>query len=74
MSVNGLPAEHDERRAPAMYDRTLGHIAGHQITVHCTVTRQQVRRAGYLEEFLKTAQAITNTRMLWVKLNHATTG
>ena len=36
---------------PATYDRILKHIAGHQITVHCTVTRQQVQRDGYLEEF-----------------------
>jgi hypothetical protein len=30
--------------APGDYDRVLKHIAGHRITVHCTVTRQQVRR------------------------------
>ena len=41
------------RRTPATYDRILKHIAGHQITVHCTVTRQQVQRDGYLEEFLR---------------------
>ena len=45
--------EHDERRTPATYDRILKHIEGHQITVHCTVTRQQIRRDGYLEEFLQ---------------------
>src|SRR5262245_15564135 len=52
VSIDGLPAEHDERRKPATYDRILKHIEGHQITVHCTVTRQQVRRPKYLEEFL----------------------
>ena len=31
------------RRTPATYDRILKHIAGHTITVHCTVTRQQVQ-------------------------------
>ena len=31
------------RRTPATYDRILKHIEGHQITVHCTVTRQQVQ-------------------------------
>ena len=40
-------------RTPATYDRILKHIAGHEITVHCTVTRQQVERAGYIEEFLE---------------------
>ena len=51
VSIDGLPAEHDIRRAPATYDRILKHIAGHQITVHCTITRQIVSRDGYLEEF-----------------------
>ena len=51
VSIDGLPAEHDVRRAPATYDRILKHIVGQQIAVHCTVTRQLVRRSGYLEEF-----------------------
>ena len=46
VSIDGLQPEHDERRTPATYDRILKHIAGHQITVHCTVTRQQVQRDG----------------------------
>ena len=52
VSIDGLQPEHDVRRTPATYDRILRHIVGHQITVHCTVTRQQVRRPGYLEEFV----------------------
>jgi MoaA/NifB/PqqE/SkfB family radical SAM enzyme len=68
VSVDGLPAEHDVRRAPATYDRILKHIAGHRVTVHCTVTRQQVRRDGYLEEFLRFWQANADTRMIWVSL------
>ncbi len=46
VSIDGLQPEHDERRKPATYDRILKHIVGHQITVHCTVTRQQVQRPG----------------------------
>ena len=46
VSIDGLQPEHDARRTPATYDRILKHIAGHQITVHCTITRQQVERAG----------------------------
>ena len=42
VSIDGLPAEHDVRRAPATYDRILKHIAGQRVTVHCTVTRQLV--------------------------------
>jgi sulfatase maturation enzyme AslB (radical SAM superfamily) len=68
VSIDGLQPEHDERRKPATYDRILKHIEGHQITVHCTVTRQQVRRPGYLEEFLRIWQANANTRLIWVSL------
>lgn len=68
VSVDGLQPEHDQRRAPATYDRVLKHIAGHRVTVHCTVTRQQVRRVGYLEEFLRFWQANADTRMIWVSL------
>ena len=52
VSIDGLQPEHDIRRRPATYARILKHIAGHTITVHCTVTRQLVRRPGYLEEFV----------------------
>jgi MoaA/NifB/PqqE/SkfB family radical SAM enzyme len=68
VSIDGLQPEHDERRKPATYDRILKHIEGHQITVHCTVTRQQVRRDGYLEEFLDFWQANPHTRLMWISL------
>jgi sulfatase maturation enzyme AslB (radical SAM superfamily) len=68
VSIDGLQPEHDERRKPATYDRILKHIEGHQITVHCTITRQQVRRPGYIEEFLRTWQASPHTRLIWVSL------
>ena len=68
VSIDGLQPEHDERRTPATYDRILKHIEGHQITVHCTVTRQQVRRDGYIEEFLTYWQGNPNTRLMWVSL------
>ena len=68
VSIDGLAPEHDARRTPATYDRILKHIAGHQITVHCTITRQQVRREGYLEEFLRTWQANPQTRKIWFSL------
>ncbi len=68
VSIDGLQPEHDERRTPATYDRILTHIAGHAITVHCTVTRQQVRREGYLEEFVRFWSANADTRQIWVSL------
>ena len=68
MSIDGLQPEHDVRRTPATYDRILKHIVGHQITVHCTVTRQQVQRDGYLEEFIRFWSANENVRSIWVSL------
>jgi MoaA/NifB/PqqE/SkfB family radical SAM enzyme len=68
VSIDGLQPEHDLRRTPATYDRVLKHIAGHQITVHCTVTRQQARRDGYLEEFLELWQDNPDTRLIWISL------
>jgi MoaA/NifB/PqqE/SkfB family radical SAM enzyme len=68
VSIDGLQPEHDERRTPATYDRILKHIEGHDITVHCTVTRQQIRRDGYIEEFIRTWQENANTRQIWVSL------
>jgi MoaA/NifB/PqqE/SkfB family radical SAM enzyme len=68
VSIDGLQPEHDERRKPATYDRILKHIAGHQVTVHCTVTRQQSRRPGYLREFLDFWQANADTRLIWISL------
>jgi MoaA/NifB/PqqE/SkfB family radical SAM enzyme len=68
VSIDGLQPEHDVRRTPATYDRVLKHIVGHQITVHCTVTRQQAQRDGYIEEFLRVWQANADTRLIWVSL------
>ena len=68
VSIDGLQPEHDERRKPATYDRILRHIAGHQITVHCTVTRQQVQRPGYLEEFVRFWSENQHTRLIWISL------
>jgi MoaA/NifB/PqqE/SkfB family radical SAM enzyme len=68
VSIDGLQPEHDIRRTPATYDRIIKHIVGHQIIVHCTVTRQQVRRPGYLEEFVRFWSAMRETRKIWISL------
>jgi MoaA/NifB/PqqE/SkfB family radical SAM enzyme len=68
VSIDGLQPEHDERRAPATYDRILKHIAGHAVNVHCTVTRQQVRRPGYLEEFVRVWSTNEHVRSIWASL------
>jgi MoaA/NifB/PqqE/SkfB family radical SAM enzyme len=69
VSIDGLQPEHDARRAPATYDRILKHIAGHDsLTVHCTVTRQQVVRPGYLEEFVRFWSARNEIERIWMSL------
>src|SRR2546426_2487223 len=68
VSIDGLQPEHDVRRTPATYDRILKHIVGHQIVVHCTVTRQQVNRPGYLEEFLRFWSERPEVRKIWISL------
>src|SRR6476620_1202709 len=68
VSIDGLQPEHDQRRKPATYDRILKHIQGHKITVHCTVTRQQSRREGYLEEFVRFWSENPDTDQIWISL------
>jgi MoaA/NifB/PqqE/SkfB family radical SAM enzyme len=68
VSIDGLQPEHDVRRTPATYERILKHIVGHKITVHCTVTRQQVNRPGYLDEFIRLWSAQEPVEKIWVSL------
>jgi len=68
VSIDGLQPEHDARRAPATYARILKHIAGHLINVHCTVTAQQTRREGYLEEFVQYWSARDEVEKIWISL------
>jgi organic radical activating enzyme len=68
VSIDGLQPEHDARRKPATYDRILKHIAGHHVTVHCTVTRQISQRPGYLEEFVRFWSEQPTTRRIWFSL------
>lgn len=68
VSIDGLQPEHDARRKPATYDRVLKHIEGHRITVHCTVTRQQVTIPGYLERFVDFWSSQPATKRIWMSL------
>jgi MoaA/NifB/PqqE/SkfB family radical SAM enzyme len=68
VSIDGLQPEHDVRRTPATYDRVLKHIVGHQITVHCTVTRQLTEREGYIETFVRIWSENPHVRNMWVSL------
>lgn len=67
VSIDGLAPEHNVRRAPATYDRILKHIKGHQITVHCTITRQQTR-PGYVTEFAEFWNAQPDVKTIWFSL------
>lgn len=67
VSIDGLQPEHDVRRAPATYDRILKHIKGQQVTVHCTITRQQ-SRAGYITEFTKFWAPLPDVKRIWFSL------
>ena len=64
VSIDGLQAEHDARRAPATYQRILKHIAGQHVTVHCTLTRQQAR-PGYVTEFTRFWAANPDVKRIW---------
>jgi sulfatase maturation enzyme AslB (radical SAM superfamily) len=68
VSVDGLRAEHDTRRAPATYDRILRNIDGHVVNVHCTITRQFLAEPDYLEEFVRTWSLHKNVRKIWFSL------
>lgn len=68
VSIDGLQPEHDARRKPATYERILRHIAGHRITVHCTITGQTASRPGYYEEFLAFWSARPEVKKIWFSL------
>jgi hypothetical protein len=68
VSIDGLQPEHDERRKPATYDRILRHIEGHEVTVHCTITRQMTERPGYFREFLDFWSARPAVRRIWFSI------
>src|SRR6266566_5563629 len=68
VSIDGLRAEHDKRRSPATYDRILKNIAGHRIIVHCTITRQQVQRPNYFEDFSRFWSQREAVRKIWFSL------
>ena len=68
VSIDGLQPDHDARRKPATYERIQQNIAGQQITVHCTITRQQTQRPGYFEEFLEFWTPKQEVKKVWFSL------
>jgi MoaA/NifB/PqqE/SkfB family radical SAM enzyme len=68
ISVDGLQPEHDRRRSPATYSRILQNISGHQIIVHCTITRQLLSRPDYLRDFADFWSKRQEVRRIWFSL------
>lgn len=68
VSIDGLQAEHDLRRAPAPCERIISNIAIHQIAIHCTITGQMMNRAGYPDDFLQFWTPRPQDRKLWFSI------
>ena len=68
VSIDGLQPEHDQRRAPATYERILRHISGHSVIAHCTVTRQMLRREGDIARFAAFWSGNPAVRKIWFSL------
>ena len=68
VSIDGLQPEHDQRRKPATYARILESIRGHQVTVHCTITGQMMRRQSSLQEFIHFWSAKPEIRKIWMSM------
>ncbi len=68
VSIDGLQPEHDVRRKPATYERILKNIVGQQVTVHCTITGQMMKRPGYLAEFVDFWSAQDSVKRIWMSM------
>lgn len=68
VSIDGLQADHDERRKPATYERILKNIAGTKVTIHSTIVGSIAARPGYLEEFLQFWSRRPEINKVWFSL------
>jgi MoaA/NifB/PqqE/SkfB family radical SAM enzyme len=68
VSIDGLQPEHDQRRKPATYARILESIRDRQVTVHCTITGQMMKRANYLRDFVEFWSARPEIRKIWMSM------
>jgi MoaA/NifB/PqqE/SkfB family radical SAM enzyme len=68
VSVDGLPEHHDERRAPATYERILKNISGCQVNMHGTITRPMLQRPDYLDEYISFWNARPEIVRIWISL------
>src|SRR5262249_38077414 len=68
VSIDGLQPEHDARRKPATYARILDSIRGRQVTIHCTITGQMMKRRHYLEEFIAYWSVRPEVKKIWMSI------
>ncbi len=68
VSVDGLQPEHAARRFPVTYERLLKNVAGHRISVHCTITSQMLKRPSYLQEFLEFWSPRPEAKRVWFSI------
>lgn len=68
VSVDGLAEDHDLRRKPATYERILNNMNGRVVNIHWVITRQMLKRAGYLEEYVAFWNGRAEVNRIWVSL------
>ena len=68
VSVDGLPEDHDVRRAPATYERILKNIQGRRVNIHWTITRAAARRPDYAERYIRFWNERPEVDRIWVSL------
>jgi MoaA/NifB/PqqE/SkfB family radical SAM enzyme len=68
VSIDGLQPDHDKRRTPATYDRILHNIDGRRVDISWVITRQQVERDGYLDEYLAFWSTRPEVDRIWLSL------
>jgi MoaA/NifB/PqqE/SkfB family radical SAM enzyme len=68
VSVDGLREDHDSRRAPATYDRILQHIEDRQVDISWVITRPQLERSDYLDEYLEFWSRRREVDRIWMSI------
>src|SRR5262245_52664988 len=68
VSIDGLQPDHDKRRSPATYERILNNINQRRVDISWVITRPQVERRGYLDEYLAFWSARPEIRRIWLSL------
>jgi organic radical activating enzyme len=68
VSIDGLEPDHDKRRTPATYERILQNIAGRRVDISWVITRPQLERSGYLDEYLAFWSSRPEIGRIWMSL------